>query len=172
MNVGYYSLIALLALSVPTLAYQAPSADSQVSSSAKTSNDNQIQLDVFVSDKSDRPAPGLSQQDFTVLDNKHPQPITSFHAFETPLTGTEPAQLILLVDTVNASYPTVTYERNDIKRFLHQNNGRLAHPVSIVFFSDNGAEVINSPSRDGNALSVTLDRYEYPHHSPFRRILR
>jgi hypothetical protein len=112
MNVGYYSLIALLALSVPTLAYQAPSADSQVSSSAKTSNDNQIQLDVFVSDKSDRPAPGLSQQDFTVLDNKHPQPITSFHAFETPLTGTEPAQLILLVDTVNASYPTVTYERN------------------------------------------------------------
>ena len=39
---------------------------------------NSIHLNVTVTSKSGAPVSDLTQQDFTVLDNKAPQPITSF----------------------------------------------------------------------------------------------
>ena len=47
-----------------------------------SSADHRMTLDVVVTDKSGRPLPGLQQQDFTLLDNKQPQKIVSFHAVE------------------------------------------------------------------------------------------
>ena len=42
--------------------------------------DRRITLDVVVTDHSGKPVPGLQQQDFTLLDNKQPQPIVDFRA--------------------------------------------------------------------------------------------
>ena len=39
-----------------------------------------IQLDVVATDKSGKPIAGLSQSDFTLLDNNHPASIVDFHA--------------------------------------------------------------------------------------------
>src|ERR1700691_230050 len=46
------------------------------------STQRQITLDVQVTDKSGAPIRGLQKQDFTLLDDKQPQDIVSFHAVD------------------------------------------------------------------------------------------
>ncbi len=75
-------------------------------------------LVMVVTDKSGRPVPGLKQQDFTLLDNKQPQKIVSFHAVEGGATTPDPpVEVILLVDEVNASYTNVAFERKKSRSF-------------------------------------------------------
>ncbi len=123
------------------------------------SSDREIRLDVVVTGKAGKPVAGLDQRDFTILDNKQPRKILSFHAFEqTATAATPPVEVILLLDAVNASYSNVAYERQSLDKFLKQNGGKLDQPVSLIVFSDAGAKVQNQPSRDGNALSASLDQ--------------
>jgi len=118
----------------------------------------QITLDVVVTDKPGSPIPGLEQQDFTLLDNKQPQKITSFHAVEGgTATADVPMEVILVVDQVNASFKNVASERQEITKFLGRNGAQLALPVSMVYLSESGATLGNT-SRDGNALIAELDQ--------------
>ena len=121
------------------------------------SQDRKIRLDVVVSEKKGKPVAGLEQRDFTVLDNKQPQKILSFHAIEQG-TRDSPVEIILLIDAVNATYSNVAYERQSLEKFLKQNGGKLAQPVSLILFTDAGAQVQKEPSSDGNALSATLEQ--------------
>jgi VWFA-related protein len=124
-----------------------------------------IDLNVVVTAKSGPPVAGLQQQDFTVFDNKAQRPITSFKA----MTGSQdPIHVILVIDAVNVFYQTIAYEREQMDNFLHANGGRLAQPTTLVFFTDNGVELQNSYSTDGNELSSTLDQ----HTISLRNILR
>jgi VWFA-related protein len=121
--------------------------------------DRRITLDVVVIDKAGKPVAGLQQQDFTVLDDKSPQKILSFHAVEAA-TADVPLNVILLVDAVNAGFQGVASERQEIKKFLGQNGGTLAEPVSIILFSDSQANVQSESTRDGKALMAFLDKNE------------
>jgi VWFA-related protein len=130
--------------------------------------DRQIRLDVQVTDKSGAPVRGLQKQDFTVLDDKRQQNIVSFHAVDGhtvgantenggPVSTTDSVEIILVVDAVNASFQTVANERDEIKRFLLRNDAKLDKPMSLVIFSDKGADVQKGSSRDGNVLATQLD---------------
>jgi hypothetical protein len=90
--------------------------------------DRQITLDVQVTDKSGAPVRGLQKQDFTLLDDKQPTNILSFRAVDSGAgpTADPPVEVILVVDAVNASFQAVSYERNELKKFLLQNGGKLA----------------------------------------------
>jgi VWFA-related protein len=152
-------------LSIPAVAQQSPSnpaAPAQpgtVLSSSPHSAARLIKLDVVVTDHSGKPIAGLQQQDFTLLDNKEPQKILSFEAKSTAtLMPDAPVEVILVVDEVNLGYERVAYERDEIKKFLKQNDGKLAYPVSMVFFSDTKTEIQNNPSVDGNALLASFDQ--------------
>jgi VWFA-related protein len=117
--------------------------------------DQRIDLDVVVTDKSGKVIPGLQQQDFRIFDNKRPSNILSFQA----LNGTSaPVEIILVIDQVNTAFDRVAFERDEIKRFLSRNGGRLAYPVSLVFFSDDGTQIQNGSSQDGNALAASIDQ--------------
>ncbi len=118
--------------------------------------DRQITLDVQVADKSGAPVRGLQKQDFTVLDDKQAKPIQSFHAVD----GSSDVEIVLVMDAVNASFTAVSYERSELKKFLLQNGGKLAQPVSLVVFTDNGTKMQEGSSRDGNALASLYDQYE------------
>jgi hypothetical protein len=58
-----------------------------------------IYLDIVVTQKSGPPVPGLQQQDFTLLDSKAPQTITSFEAVKAREAQHE---VFLVIDSVNS----------------------------------------------------------------------
>jgi VWFA-related protein len=118
---------------------------------------NQIVLDVVVTPKSGPPVADLQQQDFSLLDNKSAQPITSFKA----VPGREaPAEAIIVIDAVNTGYNVLSTERIQITKFLRAEGGHLAYPVALAVFTDKGIQVLGNFSSDGNALSDTLDQSE------------
>ena len=76
---------------------------------APSGTDRQITLEVQVTDKSGAPIRGLQKQDFTLLDDKQPQNILSFHAVDSRAGSTPdpPVEIVLVVDAVNASFQAV-----------------------------------------------------------------
>jgi len=128
------------------------------------SQSNRILLDVVVTDRSGKAIPGLPESDFVVRTNGTPQKILSFHAFggvtaelQPPKT---PVNVILMVDEVNTTFDRVAYERNQIKKYLSQNGGKLSQPLSLGFFSDTGVQIQNHPTQDGNELLAAFDQHE------------
>lgn len=141
---------ALLLLSfvfAPLLSAQQPAPPSPAGKS--------IELDVVVTPKAGPPVTGLEQKDFTILDNKAPQSITSFHAYAGP---DAPVEVILLIDAVNTNFQHIAYERSEIDKFLRANGGKLAHPTTLAIFTDAGVRMQGAFSTDGNALATSLDQ--------------
>ena len=123
-----------------------------------------IHLNVAVTEKSGVPVPGLTQQDFTLIDNNAGTPITAFRA-ATP--ASEPVQVLLVLDAVNTQFTEVAYEQSQLQKFLKSNEGKLAYPTNLAVITDTGVQNEQSFSTDGNALSASLD-----HYSAGLRILR
>ena len=109
-----------------------------------------IRIAVAVDTKSGQPVAGLAQQDFTVLDNKTPRPITSFKVLGA---ASEPVHIILLVDAVNMPFQALSYARQGIEKYLKSNEGKLAYPTTLAILTDNGAQIAEGFSSDGNALN-------------------
>jgi VWFA-related protein len=130
-----------------------PATSAQQDNSASQHHSNNIDLDVVVTSKSGPPVTGLSQRDFTLLDNKVPQTITSFRALRG---GEAPAEVVVLIDAVNAKPETIAYERNQIGKFFTANGGRLPHPTTFAVFTDANTHIHPRFTTDGNALSNSL----------------
>ena len=121
--------------------------------------EGRIRLDVLVTDAAGKPVSGLTEKDFTLLDNNHPQAIVSFRAFNGAAAEPEPpVQIILLFDTVNNGFTELAYIRQGMEKFLKQNGGHLAHPVSLAVLTAKGVNLETRPSTDGNALARTLSQ--------------
>ena len=116
-----------------------------------------ITLNVVVTPKSGAPVADLQQSDFAVLDSKAQRPITSFKAFSGPQA---PIHVILLIDAVNVDFTRLSYERQQIENFLRADGSRLAYPTSLAIFTDNGVNLQQGFSTDGNALDATLQNTE------------
>lgn len=113
-------------------------------------------LDVVVTGKGGAPARGLQQQDFTLSENKLKQTISSFQEVD----GRQAAiDIIIVIDAVNASYSTVSFEREQIDKVLRADQGKLVHPVSIAVLTDAGLKMVEGFSSDGNAVGAALDQY-------------
>jgi VWFA-related protein len=116
-----------------------------------------ITLNVVVTAKSGKPVSGLQQQDFTVLENNHPQKILSFEAVAgaNPNSG-PPVNVILLLDGVNTEFSRVAFARLQVEKFLQRDNGVLSRPVALGFLNDVSVKFTNF-SQDGNALIAELN---------------
>jgi len=115
--------------------------------------DPQLRLDVVVNSKDGTLISGLQQTDFTLLDNNTPQPITSFRQ----VTKETPVEIILVVDALNTPFSTVSYERQEVDKFLTANAGHLPQPITLAILMDKGIQVQGDGTRDGNLLAKTLD---------------
>jgi VWFA-related protein len=131
-----------------------------VSQESPASTASTISLNVMVTDKSGHPIRGLTQADFTLLDDKQPAAIRSFTAHDLSTPQNDPQTMILLIDDVNANFSVVSNVRMQIENFLHRDNGKLAIPVGIVLLTDNGLETIAPPGTEGNALASVLHAKE------------
>jgi VWFA-related protein len=124
-----------------------------------------ISLDVVVAPKSGAPVSGLEQQDFTVLDNKVPQAITSFRA----VRGREaPVEVILVLDDVNTGLSNIAYERTQLDKFLNIDGGRLAYPTATAFLLDSGIKIQDQFTTDGSAISAAVKKYDVGLHTILR----
>ena len=116
-----------------------------------------MKLDVVVTDKSGKPVAGLDRDAFTLLDNNLPNPILSFHAAGGgPQKPEPPVEVILLIDTVNLPFSQVSFIRQEVARFLRQNGGHLAQPMSLFALTNQGLDVQQKPTLDGSELAVQV----------------
>jgi VWFA-related protein len=153
----WLSLIALIGFRL--LAQQPPSSSTQLPGLIPRSpeeRERQVQierhiiLNVLVTDASGKPVLGLDREDFTLLDNQQAQKIATFKAVEGRASDSH-VHVILMLDALDNSSKDLRNERNEVEKFLGQNQGRLAYPVSIGLLTDSGANV-SKGSLDGNAL--------------------
>jgi len=140
------ALTALIAFAVAHQVAQARQADSSPSGA--------IRLDVVVAHKNGPPVGGLQQGDFTVIDNKHTQPITSFRA----VSGRDSkAQVIIILDAVNIDYERVAFAREEIDKYLRSEGGQLTHPTAFGLLTDGGMKMQEQYSTDGNSIATAVD---------------
>lgn len=116
-----------------------------------------IQVNVVVTDKSGNPVPGLTQQEFTVLDNGQPRGIVSFHAHTSADHGAQP-EVVIVLDTVNLGALGVAQARTQIDQYLRMNGGHLAAPTSVLIFEYDNVSGKMTPTTDGNALADGFDK--------------
>ncbi|AFL87001.1 hypothetical protein Terro_0664 [Terriglobus roseus DSM 18391] len=136
--------VSLALLSLSTLCATAQQATAPHESS--------IQVNVFS-------APGaenLSPQNIRLLDNKQPRAITSLRRIGA---GSDPVRVIVVLDAVNIPYIRMAYERNEIQKYFRANGGALANPTTFAVITDKTTEVQQGFTKDGNSLSVILDKY-------------
>lgn len=121
-------------------------------------------LDVVVTEKSGTPVLDLQQKDFTLLDNKQPQPILLFRA-PAAASPDPPSEVIVLLDEVNTAYHDVATETIQAEKFLNQYHGKLPVPMSLAFFTDKGltgASGSQGPTQDAGTLLAELHANRTP----------
>jgi VWFA-related protein len=135
---------------------------------AAGATEGKIKLDVVVTDQDGQPVAGLTERDFTLVDNKKPRPILSFHALDGTLgagPGEPPVEVILLIDVTNTDLRVVGYERYQVESYLRRNGGKLTHRTSLMIFNEQGVKGQPQPTLDGNLLADDLNRAETTAHS-------
>lgn len=136
-------LIALSTGSLATLSAQAPAQP----------DSNQMTIHVTVSARNGDPVTDLTKDDFTLTDNKRPEPITGFRILDAPTTGT-----VIILDAVNLPYSEVSYARQQLAQFF-TSNPHLSQPVGLGVLQSNGLQMQPGFTTDGNALRAALDKY-------------
>ena len=116
--------------------------------------DTNIRLNVQVT-SGGQPVSGLTQADLRVVDNKNAAGIVSVKE-ETP--ATEPAHAIILLDAVNVRYTEMSFERDQVTKFLRSNGGKLAIPTCIAVLTDTGVQVQKGFTLDGNLLASSVEK--------------
>jgi VWFA-related protein len=147
-------LLFTLPLAAP-LAAQRPAPPDAITP-GPTKIPNTVLLDVVVTGHNNKPVAGLTQSNFTILNNGSPQQILSFKAVQSPSTD-PPIQLYLLLDTVNAPITAIAREREEITTFLHRSGETLPYPLSFVILSDTGISISESPSNNTTELLAELN---------------
>jgi VWFA-related protein len=114
-----------------------------------------LTLDVVVTGKDGKPVAGLTQQDFTLLDNKSPQPIASFHE----LGAQSPAEVVLVIDAVNAPAQAIAYERQQLDAFFKGKGEHLTRPMALAVLTEKGVQMQGGFTDNGTVLAAALDGY-------------
>jgi len=134
-------------------------------------------LDVTVVDKKGRPVvSGLTQDDFTITEDKQPQHIFSFEAPETHVMvpnaednnpdGKAPVT-ILVLDLLNSSFADSAYIRYEVKQFLMAQPPVLTSLTELMVIGNESLEMLQSYTRDREELLRALNHL--PAALPFKK---
>jgi VWFA-related protein len=113
-----------------------------------------IHIDVQVDTKKGAPVDGLSQADFTLLDNKQDRTIRSFREVNRK---DQPVEAILVFDAVNTRYENVAYERLQVDKFLKDSGQKLEIPMQLAVLTDKGLQVEKGFTQDPSALTNMVE---------------
>jgi VWFA-related protein len=128
----------------------------QASVAPPPASPGRMYLNVEVTAAHGGPVTGLQQQDFSLLNNKVPQAITTF----TEIDGSvAPTEVVLLIDVMNSQEITMTRERPELDKFLLSRDGKMAYPTTMGVLTQKGIHMQPAASTDGKGLKEALDRY-------------
>ena len=144
-----------LCLLLSTLVFCLGDASSQAIQ-RQPSGPSTVLLNVVVSPRSGEPVSGLTQADFSVLDNSSPATISSF---KQVTAAQEPVSVILVIDAVNIDFERVAYAKGQVEKFLRASEGHLAQRTTLAVLTDRGLELEKAFTNDGNLLSNTLESH-------------
>jgi VWFA-related protein len=135
-------------------------------------------LDVTVLDKKGRPVvSGLTKDDFTITEDKEPQPIFSFEPPEThviaPASGDgnpdgKAPVTILVLDLLNSSFEDFAYLRYEVRQFLESQPLQLASPTEMIVIGNESLEMLQSFTRNRADLLNALSHF--PAALPFKHM--
>ncbi|HVC45651.1 MAG TPA: VWA domain-containing protein [Terracidiphilus sp.] len=145
------AILSLCALSLP--------AGALAQSAALTSTT--LTLNIAVADKSGQPVRGLTQAQFTLLDNKKPLNILNFHEV-TAVTPQDPAQAVILIDGIDSPLSRIADVRRRIADYLRAAGPQLPMPMSLAFLTDQGLKTQEEPTRDPKVLLANLENNPLP----------
>jgi VWFA-related protein len=161
------AVILLAALQGSGLAQTAPVPDPQLmrrppaKAPSAAAQAGRLRLDVTVRDAQDKPVSGLDPSDFQLTDTGKPAKILSFHGFDgLAAKPAPPVEVILVIDEVNLPFQQIAFVRSELTRFLNQNGGKLAQPVSLMRMTDKGLRVQPRPTQDGGALVKVVSQIQ------------
>jgi VWFA-related protein len=122
-----------------------------------------MKLDVVVTDQRGKPVAGLGAKDLTLLDDDQPRNIVTFQAFDGAASKPDsPVEVILVMDEVDLPSEHLDEMRQAVQKFLLQNGGHLAQPVTVYRIGDDGLFASAQPSTDGSALSKEIAERKEP----------
>lgn len=114
-----------------------------------------ITFDVTVTDKAGHPVTGLSQSDFTVLDNGKPAAV---QAFAQRSVAGDPVSALIVIDAVNASFIGSSLAVTQIEDFLRRQSEPLPFPAGIALLTDTGLVPLGPASSNGKLLLAQLSK--------------
>jgi VWFA-related protein len=112
-------------------------------------------INVKVTDPSGKPIIGLTQNDFTVIDNSQPRALGPFAYVEHGTRIASP-RVVLLLDVLNQSTREFAADTVGLRKFLALKNGELSAPTAIAVLSGTGLTV-GETSRHRGVLMQQLD---------------
>lgn len=116
-----------------------------------------IHLDVLVKDTAGIPVKGIPEPFFKVLDNGQPQKLLSFKEVD-PRNDQSAVQVLIVMDMINPGYNSVTWGREQLSEYLKQEGGVLHHRTSIAVMTEDGLQMMNGSTTDGNQLQADFAR--------------
>lgn len=167
MDVRRFRLLAVFACAVFCFATVAAAQEEAPASAAVvlskplppvTAQAGPLTIPVSVTDAAGHPILGLGVGDFTVLDNGQPVAVSGFRA----PSPEHPAEVIILLDSVNQRYQSISYVQQQVIAYLRANGGKLGQPTSIQILTDKGLKEIAPSTTDGNALATQLSSTSSP----------
>ena len=122
---------------------------------ASASQPQTIHLDVLVKGQSGISITGVPQPFFTVLDNGQPQKLLSFKQVD-PRNDPSAVHVLIVLDMINPGYNSVTWGREQLSEYLRQEGGSLRHRTSLAAMTEDGLQMMNGSTTDGNVLNAQL----------------
>src|SRR5271170_5924083 len=130
-------------------------------------NSRLVFLDVTVLDKKGHPVvSGLTKDDFTITEDKRPQPIFSFEAPQTHIVdaiagddnpeGKAPVTIFVL-DLLNSSFEDFAFIRYSVRRYLAAEPPMLTAPAEMMVIGNESLELLQGPTRNKEDLLSALD---------------
>ena len=124
-----------------------------------------IRVDVAVTDKAGKPVAGLSERDFTLLDNNQQQKIITFQAFNGGIQPPGSLEVVLVIDELNMlANPDIGNEKlefseavREAETFLRAEGGALQHPTIVYRLTKGGLFATAQPSVDGQKLADEIE---------------
>lgn len=160
----------------PSVAAQTPVVEDTQPTYTLSIRTQLVTLDVVVNDKNGQPVRGLTRDDFTIYEDKTPQPIVSFEATEPkPVTGRGPIEIhstaeldrlepaapvsIVVLDELTTRFEDQYFARYSLEKYLAKQGEALDQPLMLIARNYHGSQVLHDYTTSKKEVLEALNHH-------------